>query len=164
MLSINLEVKPARISYELDRMRFLSEVLWYLDCCEWGRISLFFLSPFSILKWKWIMEVFLETWPNCWLVALLMAHSISWVSDWCYFCLSQLHEWSRCAVGYLVTKTRGGPLAHVAHEVFKRYLWVLITILEKSVSQCSPHFNAFWNSRVVLAPWELRRLCLLYFA
>lgn len=50
MLSINLEVKPARISYKLDRMRFLSEVLWYLDCCEWGRISLFFFKPIFDIK------------------------------------------------------------------------------------------------------------------
>lgn len=46
-------------------------------------------------------------------------------------------------LGYLVMSFRGCLLGHLAHEVFKYYLTVLIMILEKTVSQYIPSSNAF---------------------
>lgn len=63
---------------------------------------------------------------TCLLIALFMAYFISWMSAGFYSCWWQLSEWSRCAVGLPCHSPRGSPLAHLAHEVFKCYLRVLI--------------------------------------
>lgn len=59
MLSINLEVKPVRISHDLARVLFLLESGIYniVNGVVWA--WLLFLVQFFI----WILEVFLDTWP-----------------------------------------------------------------------------------------------------
>ena len=62
----------------------------------------------------------------------------------CWF--RQPHERSAMQLGDLVRSPKVCPLARLTPQIFRCYLRVSVTILEKTVSQYIPYFNVLGNS------------------
>lgn len=109
-------------------------------------LGFLFLVLFFILKLKWIMEVFLETWPVTYCIIYGLLHTLT-VSR------IPLVEDNRMngtdmRLGCLVMSSRAVPW-HIWHMQHLNIIWRCWLWFWERLSQCIPYSNAFWNSSVV---------------